>query len=129
MMTKQCSKCKETKNITLFRKVWNYWTTKDKISHKRSTITNTCLDCFNLSRREYCKKIGYKRYKWNRDSLKRNFTKNLNSLSDTYIKALLAKNSSLSAKDIPNDLIEIKREQIKLLRVLRTGRCAAKPRV
>ena len=128
MIIKQCKKCKETKNITLFRKVWNYWTTKDKISHKRSTITNTCLDCFNLSRKEYCKKIGYKRYKWNRDSLKRNFTRNLNSLSDTYIKSLLAKNSSLSAKDIPNDLIEIKREQIKLLRVLRTGRCATKPR-
>ena len=125
-MTKQCLKCKEIKNITLFRKVWNYWTTKDKINHKRSTITNTCLDCFNLSRREYRKKNSYKIYKRNCDSAKRYFTKNLNSLSDTYIKSLLAKNSSLSAKDIPNDLIELKREQVKLLRVLKIGRCAAK---
>ena len=127
-MTKQCSKCKETKNITLFRKVWNYWTTKDKINHKRSTITNTCLDCFNLLRKEYCKKNSYKRYKYNRNSAKRYFTKNLNSLSDIYIKSLLAKNSLLSAKDIPNDLIELKREQIKLLRILKIGRCAAKSR-
>ena len=127
-MTKQCSKCKEIKDITLFRKSWNYWTTKDKINHKRFTITNTCLDCFNLAKREYRKKNRYKIYMQNRDSVKRNFTRNLNSLSDTYIKSLLAKNSSLSAKDIPNDLIELKRAQVKLLRVLKIGRCAAKSR-
>jgi hypothetical protein len=127
-MIKQCNKCKEIKNITLFRKVSNYWTTKDKINHKRSTITNTCLNCFSLLRKEYRKKNSHKRYKSNRDSAKRYFTKNLNSLSDTYIKSLLAKNSSLSVKDIPNDLIELKREQVKLLRILKIGRCAAKSR-
>ena len=122
VMTKKCSKCKEIKDIVLFRKVWNYWTTKDTIKHKRLTITNTCLDCFRLWRKKYRKKNYSKTAEWNRDSVKRNFTRNLNSLSDTYIRALLAKNSLLGAKDITNDLIEIKREQIKLLRILRNDK-------
>ena len=45
------------------------------------------------------------------------------------MKALLTRNSSLSAKDITNDLIKMKREQVKLFRLLKIGRCAAKSRI
>ena len=128
MMTKQCNKCDEKKDIILFRKVYQYWTTKDGIKHKSMTNGNICLDCFNFSRREYMKKKPRKSTEADIKSTKKYFNKCLKNLSDSYVKALLTKNSFLSAKDITNDLIDIKRKQVKLFRLLKLGRCAAKPR-
>ena len=128
MMIKQCNKCDEKKDVTLFRKVYQYWTTKDGIKHKSISIINICLDCQRLWRREYRKKNPRKCTEADLRATKKYFKKCLQSLSDSYIKALLAKDSLLSAKDIPNELIEIKREQVKLLRILQIGGCAAKSR-
>ena len=128
MMTKQCIKCDEKKDVVLFRKIYQYWTTKDGINHKSITKGNVCLDCFNLLRRKYNKKNPRKYTKVDIRANRKYFKKCLKNLSDSYIKALLVKNSSLSTKDITNDLIEMKREQVKLLRILKIGRCAAKSR-
>ena len=127
-MTKQCIKCEIIKDEILFRKVHQHWITKDEIIHKSITITNICLDCFNLSRREYIKKNPRKYTEVDIKSSKKYFKKSLENLSNSYIKGLLTKNSSLSAKDITNDLIKMKREQVKLLRLLKLGRCAANSR-
>ena len=129
-MTKQCNKCDKKKDVTLFRKVYQYWTTKDGIKHRSITNGCICLDCFNSSRRKYMKKVGYGRNYTEADkrSSKKYFKKCLKNLSDPYIKQLLTKNSSLSAKDITDDLIEMKRKQVRLSRLLKLGRCAAKPR-
>ena len=127
-MTKQCTKCDEKKDVVLFRKIYQYWTTKDGINHKSITKGNVCLDCFNLLRRKYNKKNPRKYTKVVIRAGRKHFKKCLKNLSDSYIKALLVKNSSLSTKDITNDLIEMKREQIKLLRILKIGSCAAESR-
>jgi|TARA_Y100000034_G_scaffold98415_1_gene120545 hypothetical protein len=127
-MIKQCIKCYKKKDKKLFRKVHQHWITKDEIIHKSITITNTCLDCFNLSRREYIKKNPRKYTEVDIKSSKKYFKKSLENLSDSYIKGLLTRNSLLSAKDITNDLIKMKREQVKLFRFLKIGRCAAKSR-
>jgi len=127
-MTKQCIKCDKKKDMTLFRKVHQYWTTKDGIKHKSITIRNVCVDCFNLYQREYMKK--HRKYtEADIRSGKKYFKKCLKNLSDSYIKGLLTRNSSLSAKDITDDLIKMKRDQVKLSRLLKLGSCAAKSRV
>ena len=128
-MTKQCIKCESIKDETLFRKVTQYWTTKDGIKHKSISIINICLDCQRLWRREYRKKNPRKCTKADLKTTKRYFQRCSKSLSDSYMKALLTRNSSLSAKDITNDLIKMKREQVKLFRLLKIGRCAAKSRI
>ena len=136
VMTKQCNKCDEKKDVTLFRKVYQYWTTRDGIKHKSITNGCICLDCFNSSRRKYMRKIGYDYHRnlsrnyteSDKRSSKKYFKKCLKNLSDPYIKQLIARNSSLSAKDITDDLIKLKRRQVKLSRLLKLGRCAAKPR-
>jgi len=46
-------------------------------------------------------------------------SKRVKELSDHYIKQLLCSNSSLSRKDIPQEVIETKREHLKLTRKLR----------
>ena len=130
VMTRQCSKCDEKKDVSLFRKVHQYWTTKDGVKHKSITNGCICLDCFNSSRRKYMKKIGYggDYTEAAKRSNKKYFKKCLKNLSDPYIKQLLARNSSLSAEDITDDLIKLKRKQVELSRLLKLGRCAAKPR-
>ena len=129
VMTKKCNKCKSIKDETLFRKVHQCWTTKDGIKHKSINITNVCLDCQRLWRREYRKKNPRKCTEADLRTTKRYFQRCLKSLSDSYMKALLTRNSSLGAKDITNDLIKMKREQVKLFRLLKIGRCAAEPRI
>ena len=130
-MTKQCIKCDKKKDMTLFRKVHQYWTTKDGIKHRSITNGCICLDCFNASRRKYMREAGYGRNYTEADkrSSKKYFKKCLKNLSDSYIKGLLTRNSSLSAKDITDDLIKMKRDQVKLSRLLKLGSCAAKSRV
>jgi len=41
-------------------------------------------------------------------------------MKDGYIRSLLAKRSTLSTKDIPQPLVELKREHIKLIRLCKT---------
>ena len=50
---------------------------------------------------------------------KEQYQKNYVVLSDYYVRTILCSKSNLHARDIPNGLIEIKREQLKLLREIR----------
>jgi hypothetical protein len=42
-----------------------------------------------------------------------------NDLADSYVRSLLTERSSLTAKDIPQDLVELKRAHLKLHRTLK----------
>ena len=59
---------------------------------------------------------SYPKYLARRRQLRRDHR---NSLTDQYIRELLAKNIPLSARDIPEYLVEIKRVQLALKRNLR----------
>lgn len=45
--------------------------------------------------------------------------KQIEQLADGYIESVIVRNSCLSAKDIPQELIELKRQQLKLTRLIK----------
>ena len=51
-MTKQCNKCKEIKELVLFKKQFSRWTTKDGVKHKKRTY-KICKECDNKYNRDY----------------------------------------------------------------------------
>mgnify|MGYP003679293541 CR=1 FL=1 len=54
-MTKQCNKCKEIKELVLFKKEFAKWTTKDGVNHKKRKYI-ICKKCDNKYNRDYRKK-------------------------------------------------------------------------
>ena len=104
-MTKQCSKCKIFKEIVLFM----------KRSANKSNYGSWCKKCGNAYNRKHRVDYIEKHKIWERNQQR----KDIKNLANHYIRDTISKGSSLQHKDIPNELVEIKREQLKILRLLR----------
>ena len=76
------------------------------ISYDQS-VTNSQLEWFNNNKEKY------------NVSGALSFKKNSNNLQDRYIKNKLTSRCNLSFYDIPNELIEVKRLQLKLYRLIK----------
>jgi hypothetical protein len=93
----------------------------DKIIH--SAAHNRAIDASKWERqkreqgRRWRKKYPEKR----RELCKRAYIKSRKNLTDSYVKKLLVQKSSLSHYDIPSGLIEAKRQQLKLIREVRSS--------
>ena len=120
MKTKICSKCGEEKSIIEYA--------KDK-THKDG-LSSQCKNCRNFHQYKYTKKwrmknkdkhvqysIAYqKKYPNKRRQKEKRQHQNL---INSYVKQLLSRRTNLSALDIPIELVELKREHIKLGRLLK----------
>jgi len=138
-MTKQCGKCKEIKLVKLF--------TKRTANTQNGGYGSWCKDCHNAYGKQH-RKDNPKKYKaWKRNwednnkqkrnEMNRNFRKTnkfkkwikpyvkiqwknaIDNLSDYYVRGLLSKRTLLQNKDIPDEIVELKREQIKLVRAIK----------
>lgn len=91
----KCSRCSLVKPLDMFY----------KDSSKKCGFNRACKKCVSVSK-PY-KKASKKYNKRIRENLE-----------DIYIKRILCRRSFLKSKDIPKELIEAKREQLKLKRFL-----------
>ena len=116
-MTKKCNKCKETKNVSNFYKRGN----------KTNSYRYICKVCDNILSNMRRIKNGYK-YNSKRQVLgskhhelsKLGSQKHRDEMSNMYIRSLITKKSKiLNSKDIPDELINAHRENLKLKRMLR----------
>lgn len=137
MMTKQCTKCNEIKELILFI----------KRSANKSGYGSWCKKCHSVYNKKYSIDNREKYVQWHKNwesnnkekrlEINRNFRKTdkfkvwkkaymkirwknaKDNLSDYYVKHLLSKRTPLQNKDIPNELVEIKREHLKLIRAIK----------
>jgi len=141
-MTKQCTKCKENKSVNVF--------TKRTANTENGGYGCWCKDCHNAHGKQDRINNPEKYKQWHKNwesnnkekrlEINKNFRKTdkfkkwikpymktqwknaVDNLSDYYVKHSLSKRTSLQNKDIPDELIEIKREQLKILRFLRNDK-------
>ena len=117
---KQCYKCKEVKETTEFYK---------KSSNTTDSLSGRCKKCDNTLKDDWRKRNPEKRRAYERKRI-RTITKTNSDrirnrkyrkeLSDQYICYLIRVSSkNLISKDIPNELIEAYRLNLKLKRALR----------
>jgi len=117
-MTKYCNTCNSTKDSSLFY----------KCSSKKDKKASNCKKCDDIAktnwRKNNPKKVkAYEKKRWRttdkkEKDLKRAFNHRLN-MSDSYIRELMTKKSkSLNSKDIPDELVQVYRENLKLKRKL-----------
>lgn len=101
----------------------NYKKNRNKILERRKIYKKNNRSKINESDRRYRKSYAFKKIKqgvkWKeaqRRKRKRSFQRNKENLSDKYIKKLLVFRTCLKYKDIPKELVETKRLQLKLMR-------------
>ena len=130
-MTKYCTKCKNTKDISLFY----------KCSSKKDKKSSNCKKCDNTAknnwRKNNPKKVkAYEAKRWrNSNKRERDHARGYKyrlELADTYIRDLIIKQSnSLTRKDIPNEMVELYRINLQIKRALKLtpklGRRRTKP--
>lgn len=96
-----CKSCKSKKD----KERWNRDKDKKKESNNKRTKRH-----YQNNQRYYKDKAT----KWKKDN---EYNKRkIQRLDDTYIKDIIIAGTSLKAKDVPRELIELKRKQIKLRR-------------
>ena len=116
-MTKKCNKCKKIKNVSEFHR------RKYKVSIGYRYICKVCDNKEVLARR---KKTGWKNEKKRQGPGSKHSVlskiisqKHRVEMSDMYIKSLMTKKSKhLKPEDIPNELVQAYRENLKLKRQL-----------
>ncbi len=116
-MTKQCSKCKKILDTSMF------WKNSTNISGFQAY----CISCHNKQKAKWIKKNPDKYQKMN--TKKRNPKAALNSklrsrkmrkdLSDRYLRDIMTMGHSLKPKDIPIEMVEMHRINLKIKRVLK----------
>ena len=114
---KECTKCKETKNISMFYR--NKYRTDGRQSH--------CKVCHNEVTKQWRKDNPEKYSKYN-CSPRRNEQMKIKSkmrsrehrheMSDRYIRDIMTMNSSLQPEDITNEMVEVHRLNLKIKREL-----------
>ena len=119
-MNKKCSKCKEIKSLDKFYK---HREAKDGFNGackycKKEYQKNYNKD-YKLKNKERIKKDRKKYRLVNKSKIKDYREKIVNELSDVYIKGLLVSNSSLLCGDIPQCLIDAKRQELQIKRITR----------
>ena len=115
-MTKKCNKCKKIKDVSNFHK------RNDRINGYRYI----CKSCDNIESNARRKKAGWVKEKKRQGPgtkhsklSKINSRKHRNKMSDMYIKSLMTKKSrNLKPEDIPDELVQIYRENLRLKRKL-----------
>ena len=120
IMTKKCCKCKETKDLSDFYKK------KANISDGLSGICKKCDNKMkNNWRKRNLKKVrAYEKARtWDKDGKKRKMDnersrKNRLEMSDSYMRELITKKSSLDPKDLSDEFIEAYKINLKLKREL-----------
>ena len=117
MMTKKCNKCKKTKDVSEF------FRRKQKLSWGYRYICKTCDNIESSARR---KKNGWIKEKKRQGpgtkhskKSKLNSQKHRTEMSPMYVRSLMTKKSkNLRSEDIPDELVAIYRENLKLKRLL-----------
>ena len=117
MMTKKCNKCKKTKDVS------NFYRRKQKLSLGYRYL---CKACDNIASNARRKKNGWiKEKKRQGPGTKHSKKSKINSqkhrieMSDMYIKSLMTKKSkTLKSEDIPDELVNAHRENLRLKRIL-----------
>ena len=115
-MTKKCNKCKKIKNVSNFHK------RNDRINGYRYI----CKPCDNIESNARRKKAGWvKEKKRQGPGTKHSKLSKINSrkhrieMSDMYVRSLMTKKSrNLKPEDIPDELVQAYRENLKLKRKL-----------
>ena len=125
-MTKQCYKCKKVKTLDRFYK---------KSSNTTDMLSGRCKKCDNILKTNWRKnnpeKVKtYERKRWRTGNKRLNdisrCKKYRDELSDSYIRELMTKKfKDLKPKDIPDDLVEFWKINLRLKRAL--GLTAIKP--
>ena len=116
-MTKQCNRCKKTKNVS------DFFRRKQKTSWGYRYI---CKVCDNITSNKRRRTIGWLNEKKRQGPgtkhsklSKINSQKHRIEMSDMYIRSLITKKSKhLESKDIPDALVQAYRENLKLKRKL-----------
>ena len=119
---KICCKCKEEKPVDMFY--------KDRI--KKDGVRPYCKPCESHKHKDYYlnnkDNIKWGSQQWrlkNKERLKeyskKTHSRIVKNLEDVYVKHSLTTGNSLSHKDIPKWLIEAKRQEMKLKRILKKG--------
>jgi len=112
---KTCSKCKETKSVSLF----------NKNKSRKDGYDHSCRQCANEAWRDCIKnnpeKEKERNKKRNLNLNRKDFTKEWwkiqrHNLGDSYIKLAICQNTSLKFSEIPQELIECKRIQLQIQR-------------
>ena len=117
---KKCSKCKEEKSLDCFGLNKN----------GRYGVGNRCKDCNLIYFKEYYLKNKEKINKYfkeyrskNKENckkiVKKYKKKQREQLEDGYIVQLITQNTGLTTADIPSELIEAKRLEIKIKRIIK----------
>lgn len=106
---KICNKCKQTKLIKHF------------YAHKASSsqYNSSCKECTPKQPAADKSKIKIGRASYltkNRIKVKEARKKAIETLSDSYLRKILSQRTGLSAKDIPQELIELQRKKLILER-------------
>ena len=135
-MKKICSKCKEQKSIDMFHK---HKRTKDGIRTRCKSCELECVREYQKNNRKKYLKSRRKSYLKHRDKNRKyakqyskkdevrkkrlkKYKQDSEEISDLYIKEILTSHSKiLCYKDIPQWLIEAKRQEIKLKRTIEKG--------
>ena len=129
-MTKQCGKCKEIKLLKFFNK---NKTTKDG----HNTWCKNCHNNYVKQHRKdnpeiYRKAVSrysrkqYAKLKDTNPELIKNHEKkwrdySVKNLSNYYVKKIIVGKSSLKFSDITDEMVEFKKEHIKLIRAIKDG--------
>ena len=117
-MKKKCSKCKIKKDVSMF---WKNNTTS-------TGLQAYCMLCHNVQKATWINN-NPEAYKAQQKSRKKRGIKHANDsklrsrisrkeMSDGYIRSLMTMKSDLKSKDIPDELVEIHRLNLKLKRAL-----------
>ena len=119
-MTKKCYKCKQTKNLDRFYK---------KTSNTTDSLSGRCKKCDDmlktLWRKNNPEKVRiFEQRRWRHgDKRQKDISrarKHRINMSDSYIRELMTKKiKGLDPKDIPDDLVIIYRENLRLKRKLK----------
>jgi len=115
--SKECTKCGRVK--------WWYEFDRGKKGCKFS-IESQCSNCskaYQKKSREKNKDKRRRRYVENRDEIfarmKCYLQKEMDELSDNYVKKLICRQFRIKRKDITQNLVILKRQQLKIYRALR----------
>lgn len=148
-MKKTCTLCKKEKEITLFGKSKSFksgYNSRCKeclyekhrqfreanpsyrreyyLANKEKSAENSKR--YYAEHREHLYALHRKAAKKNpelmRAYIKKSETKGRTELCDTYIRKMLSQYSTIGRADIPQILVEAKREQLKLLRSIKNGK-------
>ena len=122
----ECKSCRAAKRRRLaanprINKTCRVCGTEISWKSRTSLCSSHYMRDYSKSRREVINKQRKLRYPEVKEKHNQALKKKRDELKDGYVRSVLARRSTLSTRDIPQPLVELKREQIKLIRLCRTS--------